>query len=1118
MRFVKWLFFINCLLIIHTINAQRIMWTKPKKPIVCYSSHENSHLRIPAPAEYSALSSGRTKGVKSSNFEVTYIGFTTEAQAAFQKAVDIWESILESPVTIHVRAEWAALSNGVLGSATAGSFLANFDGAQRQNVFYPVALAEKMTKSDLNEPVDIDIFAQFNSNNSSWYLGLDGAPPAGQYDLVTVVLHELGHGLGFLDSYDIDNNVATVGLQSTSVPVIYDLQLENGAAQNLYVGFESSTDGLRTQLTSNNLFYNSNRVNVANGGQPARVYAPPAFNPGSSIAHLNDATFDGTSNALMTHAVAPGESIHDPGAIVKGMFSDMGWVFTYIDHQKLPNVENVNGPYVVKAVITSESGPVSSPKLIYSNGGALVEATMTATGIPNEYTATIPATGNPTTYFYHISVNDNLNRTYTKPGKLTSPVTGTTQQFFSFETGEDTKAPIVNHTAPGFALAADKSLALDSYISDNIGIGSANLEYSIDNIVQPSLTFQLQKPFQDSIYRASIDLGNGLPVGSIIRYRIVVTDNSSNANQTIQPASGFYVVPIEGLGQPVNSYVNNFNSPSSDFFGNGFSIATPAGFSDPAIHSEHPYINGDGFPDNKRNLVYQLKNPIKLKATDSFITFDEIALVEPGQAGAPFGSDNFFDFVVVEGSTNGGNTWIPLADGYDARAHSEWLTRYNSQADNDQNSTALADPTLFKTRTLNMLNKFKAGDTVAIRLRLFIDQFASGWGWVIDNLKIQTDIRPPVILHNHIDYVKSGENTPLLIAKALDNEEIQSFKILYFKNSEAEQVAIASNPAHQTFDVGISPLANGDKLNYKFEAHDAAGNTIKLPASGYFTITALEFDDPVSQYANNFDAVGSNDFVGNFFSIAKPAGFSTSALHSEHFYPTGFGLDSTSNLVALLKKPILLDADNPYIRFDEIAVVQGQSSTIPFGDEGFNDFVIVEGSGDNGITWKSFANGYDASSHSPWLSLFTSKGSATASAFKLRLINMLENGNFSAGDNVLVRFRLLSDAESNGWGWAIDNLFIQDAVTEVSPQLSLGLTAHPNPADNALAIQATGLSGNSVVIQLMSINGKSIKTVELQTVGGLLEHQLSLEDTPQGIYLLKVSDRKQSGIIKVLKK
>ena len=44
----------------------------------------------------------------------------------------------------------------------------------------------------------VDLTASFNSNDKvNWYYGTDGNTPSGQFDFVTVVLHELGHGLGF---------------------------------------------------------------------------------------------------------------------------------------------------------------------------------------------------------------------------------------------------------------------------------------------------------------------------------------------------------------------------------------------------------------------------------------------------------------------------------------------------------------------------------------------------------------------------------------------------------------------------------------------------------------------------------------------------------------------------------------------------------------------------------------------------------------------------------------------------------------------------------------------------------------------------------------------------------
>jgi hypothetical protein len=133
-RKIVMLAFVAVVFALSDVTAQKTMWRRAKGGTVCYGKAEDHNFKLPPPEEYNdILKNGRTKS--SSNFNVTYIGFTAEAQAAFQKAVDIWEAIIISPVTINVTAQWTTLGNGILGSATAGTFHANFNGAQQLNVF-----------------------------------------------------------------------------------------------------------------------------------------------------------------------------------------------------------------------------------------------------------------------------------------------------------------------------------------------------------------------------------------------------------------------------------------------------------------------------------------------------------------------------------------------------------------------------------------------------------------------------------------------------------------------------------------------------------------------------------------------------------------------------------------------------------------------------------------------------------------------------------------------------------------------------------------------------------------------------------------------------------------------
>ena len=57
-----------------------------------------------------------------------------------------------------------------------------------------------------------------------------------------------------------------------------------------------------------------------------KLYAPAAWQAGSSYSHLDEATYPaGNANSLMTPAIGANEVIHSPGPITLGIFSDSGW-------------------------------------------------------------------------------------------------------------------------------------------------------------------------------------------------------------------------------------------------------------------------------------------------------------------------------------------------------------------------------------------------------------------------------------------------------------------------------------------------------------------------------------------------------------------------------------------------------------------------------------------------------------------------------------------------------------------------------------------------------------------------------------------------------------------------
>jgi hypothetical protein len=198
-------------------------------------------------------------------------GITLGAQRlnAFQAAASKWGETLDSNVPIRVLATWEALpctdTAAVLGSAGALEVFSDFPGAPQANAWFGKAETNKLIGFDA-DPDTPDIRARFNVNlgqpgcftGSPFYLGLDNNHGSNT-DLVTVLLHEFAHGLGFQTYTDDETGELLAG-----IPSVWDYFLLDTTTGKVWKDMNNA-ERVASAIKSGKLVWNG--VQVTNAAQ-----------------------------------------------------------------------------------------------------------------------------------------------------------------------------------------------------------------------------------------------------------------------------------------------------------------------------------------------------------------------------------------------------------------------------------------------------------------------------------------------------------------------------------------------------------------------------------------------------------------------------------------------------------------------------------------------------------------------------------------------------------------------------------------------------------------------------------------------------------------------------------
>jgi hypothetical protein len=331
----------------------------------------------------------------------------------FNAAAAVWSAFLDSNVATVVNAQFNSLTpcgngSGVLGSAGTNLIFRDFTNAPFSGTWYHFALANKLAGSDLNAAHEIN--ATFNSDidtgclapGTRFYYGLDNTTPANTINLFVVLLHELGHGLGFSSFV----NGAT-GQLNSGFPDIYTRFMFDRTV-NKYWHQMTNAERFTSARNNGNVLWDGPSVRLGSdnltGGRDAvtgrvQLYTPTTFSGGSSISHYDTAC---APNLLMEPFINAGLSLDLD--LTRQQMRDIGW---YRDTTTdlaadtitnvMPNAGSVTGGTNANITWTNTGGFNRNVTLELSTDGGTSFPTSIASNIANtgSFIWTVPNT--PTT-------------------------------------------------------------------------------------------------------------------------------------------------------------------------------------------------------------------------------------------------------------------------------------------------------------------------------------------------------------------------------------------------------------------------------------------------------------------------------------------------------------------------------------------------------------------------------------------------------------------------------------------------------------------------------------------------------------------------------------------------
>ena len=331
---------------------------------------------------------------------------------------------------------------------------------------------------------------------------------------------------------------------------------------------------------------------------------------------------------------------------------------------------------------------------------------------------------------------------------------------------------------------------------------------------------------------------------------------------------------------------------------------------------------------------------------------------------------------------------------------------------------------------------------------------------------------------------ENKEGLSVVATYQVPSDDIDRVKLFVNGNEVAE--IIDNFQGNTNYQFQINDLTNEGQFEFGVQGFDDdnSASTITTTAKGY----VIDFEETsrgllISEFVDNDAFTFDGDFVINDLGgdIASPA------LNNQ-----GHPYANSRTYTTVLKTPIRIASSDNVLRYEDFAITE-----VNF------DFVFIEASTDL-VNWQELDR-YDANRFSDWRTqhdIIAGGGNATITddLFKEQSINL--SNFFNENDEVVLRFRFVTDVTVTSYGWAIRSLRFNENTLSVNNAIANGdFSLYPSISDGNFTVKRKNAIENSQ-LRIYDLTGKEVFNKELNFVSN--QTQSISTNLRSGVYVVHI--------------